>query len=98
MRRARPRRRPRQRGPGRRAPRAGLTGPDVDDLAEQAATDATLAVLGKLDSFRGESRFTTWAYAFAVFEVSTVLARHWRRGHERVEVSEQHWAALPDRF
>ncbi len=60
---------------GRRAPRAGLTGPDVDDLAEQAATDATLAVLGKLDRFRGESRFTTWAYAFAVFEVSTVLGR-----------------------
>jgi RNA polymerase sigma-70 factor (ECF subfamily) len=83
---------------GRRAPRAGLTGPDVDDLAHQAATDATLAVLAKLDCFRGESRFTTWAYAFAVFEVSTVLGLHWRRGHERVEVSEQQWAALPERF
>jgi hypothetical protein len=35
---------------GRRAARAGLTGPDVDDLAAQAASDATLAVLGKLDA------------------------------------------------
>ena len=57
---------------GRRRARAGHRA-GVDDLAEQAATDATLAVLGKLDRFRGESRFTTWAYAFAVFEVSTVL-------------------------
>jgi RNA polymerase sigma-70 factor (ECF subfamily) len=83
---------------GRRAPRVGLSGPDLDDLAVQAAADATLAVLGKLDRFRGESRFTTWVYAFAVFEVSTVLGRHWRRAHERLEVTDQQWEALPDRF
>lgn len=83
---------------GRRAPRAGLTGPDVDDLATQAAADATLRVLAKLERFRGESRFTTWAYAFAVFEVSTVLGRHWRRTHERVEITQDLWDALPDRL
>ena len=83
---------------GRRAPRAGLAGPEVDDLAVQAAGDATLAVLAKLDRFRGESRFTTWAYAFAVFEVSTVLGRRWRATHERVEVTPEVWEALPDRF
>jgi RNA polymerase sigma-70 factor (ECF subfamily) len=82
---------------GRRARRAGLTGPDVDDLAVQAASDATLAVLGKLDRFRGESRFTTWAYAFAVFEVSAVLGRRWRRMHERAEVTPELWDTLPDR-
>jgi RNA polymerase sigma-70 factor (ECF subfamily) len=81
----------------RRAARAGLTGPDVDDLAVQAASDATLAVLGKLDRFRGESRFTTWAYAFAVFEVSAVLGRWWRRTHERAEVTPELWDTLPDR-
>src|SRR6478736_5668992 len=64
----------------RRAGRAGLAGPDVDDLAQQAASDATLAVLAKLDRFRGESRFTTWAYSFAVFEVSRALAGR-RRAH-----------------
>ena len=83
---------------GRRAPRSGVTGPDVDDLAVQAATDATLAVLGKVDRFRGESRFTTWAYAFVVFEVSTVLGRRWRRTHERVEITPELWDTVPDRL
>src|SRR4051794_39661281 len=35
---------------------------DAEDLAVQAADDALVAVLGKLDGFRGASRFTTWAY------------------------------------
>ena len=30
----------------------------------------------KLDGYRGASRFTTWAYGFAVFEVSVKLRRH----------------------
>ena len=64
---------------GRRAPRIGLTGRDVDDLAQEAAPDATVAVLAKLSTFRGESLFTTWAYAFAVFEVSAAIGRHLRR-------------------
>lgn len=83
---------------GRRAPRAGLAGAEVDDLAVQAAGDATLAVLGRVDRFRGESRFTTWAYAFAVFEVSAVLGRRWRATRERVEVTPQVWEALPERL
>ncbi|HXW80471.1 MAG TPA: sigma-70 family RNA polymerase sigma factor [Acidimicrobiales bacterium] len=57
-----------------------VTGPELDDLAFQAAADALVSVLAKLDQFRGESRFTTWAYKFVMFEVSTKLARHfWRR-------------------
>src|SRR5689334_9415504 len=39
-----------------------------DDLAMQAADDALLAILAKLDTFRGESRFTTWAYKFVLLE------------------------------
>ena len=39
-----------------------------------------MAVIGKLDSFRGASRFTTWAYKFAVLEVSVKLRRHVWRG------------------
>ena len=57
-----------------------ITGPEVDDLAHQAAADAVLLITNRLDEFRGESRFTTWAYKFVVFEVSTKLGRHfWKR-------------------
>jgi RNA polymerase sigma-70 factor (ECF subfamily) len=57
-----------------------ISGPELDDLAQQAADDAVLNILRKLDEFRGESRFTTWAYKFAILEVSSKLARHaWRR-------------------
>jgi RNA polymerase sigma-70 factor, ECF subfamily len=43
----------------RRGPRLQLTGPELDDLAYQAAADALIAITGKLGQFRGESRFTT---------------------------------------
>lgn len=52
---------------------------DLGELAEQAASDAAIVVLRKLDTYRGESRFTTWAFKFAIFEVSAVLRRAaWR--------------------
>lgn len=83
---------------GRRSARSGLTGPDVDDVAHQAAADATLAVLAKLDGFRGESRFTTWVYSFAVFEVSAAIGRRWRQTHGSVEMADEAWETLPDRL
>jgi RNA polymerase sigma-70 factor (ECF subfamily) len=52
-----------------------LRGGDHDDLAVQAADDALVAVLGKLEDFRGESRFTTWAYKFALYEAAVKLRR-----------------------
>jgi RNA polymerase sigma-70 factor, ECF subfamily len=61
----------------RRRSRSGaISGPEFDDLAQQAADDAVLVILDKLDDFRGLSRFTTWAYKFAVFEASSKVARH----------------------
>ena len=54
---------------------AHLRGGDHDDLAQQAADDALVAVLGKLDGFRGDSRFTTWAYKFALYEAAVKLRR-----------------------
>src|SRR5262249_55188253 len=39
---------------------------DLDQMAEDCAQESLLAILARLDSFRGESRFTTWAYSFAV--------------------------------
>jgi RNA polymerase sigma-70 factor (ECF subfamily) len=52
-----------------------LRGGDHDDLAQQAADDALLAVLAKLADFRGDSRFTTWAYKFALYEAAVKLRR-----------------------
>src|SRR5919201_3224540 len=64
----------------RRGQLGAIAGPEFDDLAQQAADDALMSILRKLDEFRGLSRFTTWAYKFVVFEVSGKVARHaWRR-------------------
>src|ERR1700759_1172720 len=64
----------------RRGLLGSIGGPELDDLAQQAADDALLAILAKLDDFQGLSRFTTWAYKFVVFEVSGKVARHaWQR-------------------
>ncbi|HEY2173457.1 MAG TPA: sigma-70 family RNA polymerase sigma factor [Mycobacteriales bacterium] len=83
---------------GRRSNQHALTGPELDDLAHQAAADAVLAILGKLDQFRGESRFTTWAYRFAVLEVSTKLGRHFWHRHPASVLEADDWDRLPDRF
>ena len=64
----------------RRRQLGAIAGPEVDDLVQQAANDALINILSKLDDFRGLSRFTTWACKFVIFEVSTKVARHaWRR-------------------
>ncbi len=81
----------------RRRGRHPLTGPELEDLAHHAANDAMLAIVAKLDEFRGESRFTTWAYKFVILEVSTKLGRHfWQRPNVALDGSE--WDRLPDRF
>jgi RNA polymerase sigma-70 factor (ECF subfamily) len=64
----------------RRGQLGAVAGPEFDDLTEQSANDALVTILGKLDDFEGRSRFTTWAIKFAIFEVSTKVARHaWQR-------------------
>jgi RNA polymerase sigma-70 factor (ECF subfamily) len=60
--------------------RIQLRGPEYDDLAQQAADDALMKVLARVDEFRGLSRFTTWAYKFVMFEISAKVARHAWRG------------------
>jgi RNA polymerase sigma-70 factor (ECF subfamily) len=68
-----------------RARLAHLSGPDLEALAEDCAQDALVAILGTLDAFRGDSRFTTWAYGFAV-NIALVAAR--REGWKRVPLDE----------
>jgi RNA polymerase sigma-70 factor (ECF subfamily) len=81
----------------RRGPRMQLTGPELDDLAHQAAADALVAITSKLGQFRGESRFTTWAYKFVILEVSAKIGRHFWR-HPGVRLDAEDWERLPDRF
>jgi RNA polymerase sigma-70 factor (ECF subfamily) len=81
----------------RRGPRLRITGPELDDLACQAAADALMAITGKIGQFRGESRFTTWAYKFVIFEVSAKIGRHFWR-HPSVPLDAEDWDRLPDRF
>ena len=79
----------------RRSQLGSVAGPEFEDLAQQSADDALMNILRRLDDFRGLSRFTTWAYKFAVFEVSSKVARHaWRR-HPPTTV-ELTWERLPD--
>src|ERR1700691_2019237 len=75
-----------------------ISGRELDDLAHQAAGDAMLAILGKLHSFRGESRFTTWAYRFVILEVSSKLGRHYWRQHPADHLEAEDWDRLPDRL
>lgn len=82
----------------RREAGAWVSGPELDDLAHQAADDAMMAILGKLGSFRGESRFTTWAYRFVVLEVSGKLGRHYWRQHPAKHLAAEDWDRLPDRL
>jgi RNA polymerase sigma-70 factor (ECF subfamily) len=72
-----------------------------EDLAVQAADDATVAILARLDDYRGESRFTTWAWKFAFYEACVAVRRRAWLGRE-VPVEDDGWDALghelpPDR-
>ena len=68
---------------------------ELDDLAVQAANDALIAILARLDQFRGASRFTTWAYKFAIYEISVKLRRRAWQGRE-VSLEPESWALLHD--
>jgi RNA polymerase sigma-70 factor (ECF subfamily) len=77
----------------RRTSLAHVRGEELDDVAMQAANDALVAVLAKLDDFRGASRFTTWAYKFAILEAGVRLRR--RAWQEReVVLDSDAWTRL----
>ncbi len=69
---------------------------DLDDLATQAASDALMAIMRKLHTYRGDSRFTTWAYKFALLEAAVTVRRRAWQGRE-VPLEEDGWARLADR-
>jgi RNA polymerase sigma-70 factor, ECF subfamily len=74
-----------------------IGGAELDDLCRQAADDAVVAVTNKLDGYRGGSRFTTWAYAFVIFEISVKLRRHaWRQGRIPTADDDATWDRLAE--
>ena len=81
----------------RRGGSLDVRGPEIEDIALQAADDALIAIRAKVAGFRGESRFTTWAYRFVVFEVSTKISRHFWR-HRPMAMDDDSWEQLPDPF
>ena len=67
-----------------------LRGGELDDIALEAADDALVSVLRRLDTFRGLSRFTTWAYKFALLEAAVKLRKRAWQGRE-VPLAPETW-------
>jgi RNA polymerase sigma-70 factor (ECF subfamily) len=55
---------------------AGVGNERLEEIANQAADEAMMAVLTKLSTFQGRSRFTTWAYKFAILQSATEVRRY----------------------
>jgi RNA polymerase sigma-70 factor (ECF subfamily) len=59
--------------------------------------DNAWSILAKLGDFRGESRFTTWAYLFVILEVSAKLGRlYWPNPPVALDAAQ--WDLLPDQL
>jgi RNA polymerase sigma-70 factor, ECF subfamily len=77
---------------GRRRPAMPhVRGDDLNDIALQAADDAMVSVLARLDSFCGASRFTTWVYKFALLEAAVKLRKRAWQGRE-VPLEPETWS------
>jgi RNA polymerase sigma-70 factor, ECF subfamily len=70
-----------------------LRGEELDEIAIEAADDATVSVLDRLDSFRGASRFTTWAYKFALLEAAVKVRKRAWQGRE-IPLETEAWSRL----
>jgi RNA polymerase sigma-70 factor (ECF subfamily) len=74
----------------RRPTHPHLRGEELDDIATEAADDALVSVLARLDTFRGASRFTTWAYKFALLEAAVKLRKRAWQGRE-IPLEPESW-------
>lgn len=74
----------------KRAALRHLRGDEFDDIAMEAADDALMSVLRRLDDFRGASRFTTWVYKFALYEAAVKLRKRDWQGRE-VPLEAEGW-------
>jgi RNA polymerase sigma-70 factor, ECF subfamily len=80
---------------GRRRPTLRhLRGNELDEIALEAADDALMSVLARLDDFRGASRFTTWVYKFALLAAAVKLRRRAWQGRE-IPLEAETWGLFP---
>ena len=77
----------------RRAALPHLRGDEFADIAMEAADDALMSVLRRLDDFRGASLFSTWAYKFALLEAAVKLRRRAWQGRE-MPLEAEAWDAF----
>ncbi|MCB1280882.1 MAG: sigma-70 family RNA polymerase sigma factor, partial [Salinibacterium sp.] len=47
----------------------------ADEIVQSSADEAVVAILAKLSTFEGRSRFTTWAYKFGILHTATAVRR-----------------------
>jgi len=70
-----------------------LRGDEYDEIALEAAGDALMSVLARLDDFRGASRFSTWVYKFALLEAAVKLRKRAWQGRE-IPLEQERWDLL----
>ena len=70
-----------------------LRGDEFGEIALEAADDALMSVLARLDDFRGASRFTTWVYKFALLEAAVKLRKRAWQGRE-IPLEQESWDLL----
>jgi RNA polymerase sigma-70 factor, ECF subfamily len=70
-----------------------LRGDELDDIANEAADDALMSVLRRLDDFAGASRFTTWVYKFALLEAAVKLRKRAWQGRE-IPLEPEDWGSF----
>lgn len=79
----------------RRASAPYLLGGELEEIVAESAADALVSVLARLDDYRGESRFTTWAYKFALLNTAVKFRRRAWQGRE-LPLPAERWESFRD--
>lgn len=77
-----------------RAELSHLSADTLYEMAEDYAQNALLRIQDNLDKFRGDARFTTWAYRFVINEAAADLRRRRYRDFSWDEVAAQEKATF----
>ena len=78
----------------RRPEMRGLSAAELYERAEDFAQDALLAIRNNLDKFRGDSKFTTWAYRFVINTAASELRQQRRSYVSLDDLTKQGTAVL----